>query len=131
MQELNPPKANRATVPFSVRFTEAERARLAEEAAGVPLGSHIKNRLFGEAAPIRRRGPALKVHDRRSLAQALALLGRSRISSNLNQLAHAANIGALPVEPETEAELLAAVHGVQEIRRLLMSALGLQPEASL
>ena len=64
------------------------------------------------------------------LAQALALLGRSHLSSNLNQIAHAVNIGILPVTPETEAELLAAVSAVTEMRGLFLRALGHQAEAS-
>lgn len=43
-------------------------------------------------------------------------MGRSRLSSNLNQLAYAVNIGSLPVTPETEAELLAALRDVQGAR---------------
>jgi hypothetical protein len=39
----------------------------------------------------------------------LALLGRSRLANNLNQLAYAANIGSLPLTPETEEELQAAI----------------------
>jgi hypothetical protein len=60
------------------------------------------------------------------LAQALALLGQSRLSSNLNQLAHLGNIGALPFTPEVEAELLAALEEIRAIRRLLLTALGLK-----
>ena len=37
------------------------------------------------------------------LAQLIALLGRSRVFSNLYQLAHAANTGSLPATEETEA----------------------------
>jgi hypothetical protein len=51
---------------------------------------------------LRRSG--LAIEGRKALAQALALLGRSRLSSNLNQLAHAANIGTLPIDLDTMAE---------------------------
>lgn len=114
--------------PYSLRLSEDQRERLTVEAAGDPLGTYIKAKLFG-TAPIRRHGPSLKVEDRELLARALALLGRSRIASNLNQLAHAANIGSLPITPETQAELLACLRDVRDIRRLLMIALGLKPEA--
>jgi len=67
--------------------------------------------------------------DRQALARVLALLGQSRISNNLNQLAHAANIGALPVTPETEAELAEAVRDVRTVRILLLTALGLKAES--
>jgi len=113
--------------PFSLRLNEDERARLADEAKGAPLGAYIKAKaLGGPSLRVRRSG--LPIEDRQALAQALALLGRSRISSNLNQLAHAVNIGSLPVTPETEAELAATLRDVREIRRLLVAALGLEGE---
>ncbi|MBV1800154.1 hypothetical protein [Siccirubricoccus sp. G192] len=55
---------------------------------------------MGDAPPLRLRRTGLAVEDRQALAKALALLGESRLSSNLNQLAHMASIGALPVTPE-------------------------------
>ena len=110
--------------PFSIRLSEAERARLAKDAAGAPLGSYVKQKLFDGMAVERKRRKGLSIQDREALARALALLGRSRLSSNLNQLAHAVNIGVLPVTPETEAELFACVQDVRDIRRLLMTALG-------
>ena len=115
--------------PFCIRLSEDERARLTSEAAGLPLGAYIKAKALGDK-PLRTRRTGLAVEDRQALAKALALLGRSRLSSNLNQLAHAANIGSLPMTPETKAELLAALRDVREMRRLLMTALGLKPESS-
>ena len=57
----------------------------------------------------RTRRSGLPVADREAHAQAVALLGRSRLASNLNQLARAVHIGVLPTTPETEAELLRAL----------------------
>lgn len=115
--------------PFSLRLSEDERARLIAEAGGRPLGSYIREKALGEPARrVRRSGFA--VEDRAALAQALALLGRSHLANNLNQLAKLANIGSLPVTPDLEAELTAAVGEVREMRRLLVAALGLQPEGA-
>lgn len=89
------------------------------------LGSYVRQCLFGpDAKPVRRRGK-FPVKDHQALSQVLALLGQSRLSSNLNQLAKAAHFGALPVGPETEAELQQAAADVAEMRRLLMASLGL------
>ncbi|MCB1499014.1 MAG: hypothetical protein KDK07_04365 [Bauldia sp.] len=120
-------KPRKRPSPFSIRLTEDERTRLVVEAAGAPLGAYIKAKVLG-APPLRMRRTGLAVEDRSALAQALALLGRSRLSSNLNQLAHAVNIGVLPVTPDTEAELLDALRDVRELRRLFMSALGIKME---
>jgi hypothetical protein len=112
--------------PFSIRLSEGERARLAVEAAGAPLGAYIKAKALG--APIRARRDGLSVEDRELFARGLALLGQSRLASNLNQLAWAVNTGSLPVTPETEEDLSAAVRDVRALRRLFLVALGLKPE---
>ncbi|MHB0722555.1 hypothetical protein ACX4M5_06580 [Roseomonas mucosa] len=124
------PQPQKRLPPFSIRLSPAERARLAVEAAGAPLGAYIKAKILGETAPVRLRRSGHKVADQKALAQILALLGQSRLASNLNQLAHLAHIGALPVSPEIEAELQEALALVREIRRLLVAALGLKAEAS-
>ena len=117
--------------PFSIRLSETDRARLAVEAAGAPLGAYIKAKVLGDpAAPTsgeRKRRKVLPIQDREALAQALALLGRSHLSSNLNQIAHGVNIGTLPVTPETESDLRSALQAVRDIRTLLLRALGHRP----
>lgn len=56
----------------------------------------------------------------------LADLGRSRLSNNLNQLAKAANLGALPLTQEVEAELSAACAAIRYMRHALLVALGIE-----
>lgn len=115
--------------PFSLRLNAEERARLAAEAAGAPLGTYIRAKVLGEPIPARVRKSGISLADRKALAQLIALLGRSRVFSNLNQLAHAANTGSLPVTAETEAALTQALADLHEIRALLLASLGLKPEA--
>lgn len=122
-------RKTKAPAPFSLRLSEAERARLACEAAGAPLGTYIRAKVLGEPVPARVRKSGISIADRKVLAQLIALLGRSRVFSNLNQLAHAANTGSLPATEETEAALVQALADLHEIRRLLLIALGLKPEA--
>ena len=113
--------------PFCIRLSADQRARLTAEAGGAPLGAYIKAKALGERPPrIRRTG--VSINDREALAKTLALLGKSRLSSNLNQLAHAANIGALPMTPETEEFLRDALRDVREVRILLLKALGMKAE---
>jgi len=113
------------TRPFSIRLTEDERRLLAERAGRVPLGTFIRDLLFGEGLAAKRRRVVAPVKDHAALARVLALLGRSRIANNLNQLAKAANLGVLPASPMTETELRAACAAVAEMRTQLMRALGL------
>lgn len=119
--------SRKRAAPFSIRLSKAERARLAMEAAGAPLGAYIKAKVLGDG-PIRMRRTGLAIEDRKALSQALGLLGKSRLANNLNQLARLANTGSLPLTPEVEEELLAAFREVREIRDLLITALGLKPE---
>lgn len=110
--------------PFSLRLSFEERTRLEEAARGIPLSTFIKTLVFGNdlsKAKGRRKAP---VQDHEALAKVLSALGRSRLASNLNQLARAVNTGTLPVHPETEAELRQACAEVAAIRAALFKALG-------
>lgn len=108
--------------PFSLRLSFEERARLTEQAEGVPLGAYIRSRLLDQP-PRRKR---LNQIDQNALLRVLGQLGQSRIANNLNQLAKQANLGTLPVTPETEEALLDAAGEIAEIRKLLVQALGLE-----
>ena len=120
-------KRKKRKAPFSLRLTAAERERLLQEAGGIALGAYVKAKVFGTPA-LRTRKTGSELRDREALAQVLGLLGRSHIANNLNQLAHAANIGTLPVTPETEEDLRQTLREVKAIRYLLLVALGLKPE---
>ncbi len=111
--------------PLSVRFTDAEKARLTDLAGGVPLGQFIRERALGEATEARAK-VRQPLKDAEPLGRLLGLLGQSRLSSNLNQLAKAANQGSLPVTKEVEDDLQAACAQVCEMRLLLLKALGLK-----
>ena len=118
------------TVPFSLRLTRAQRRRLSVDAGSKTVGEYVRSRLFEHPTPLKRttRRPA---QDEQVFARLLGALGRSRLSSNLNQLAKAVNNGALPVTPETEQALLEACAAVNCMRQELMEALGLPPEVKL
>ena len=95
----------------------------------MPIGAYIRAQLFDRTAdkpaPPRRTRGRFPVRDHRALAQVLAQLGGSRLASNLNQLARAANSGAFPVTPDTEAALNAAARDIAAMKRMLMAALGI------
>ena len=67
--------------------------------------------------------------DYQALARVQAELGQSRLASNLNQLAKAANSGSLEVSPDTEKALQDACSDIKWMRYMLMQALGLEPGA--
>lgn len=115
------------TTPFSMRLTKAQRRKLGEDAAPMPVAEYVRSRLFENPAPLKRtfRRP---VQDEQALTRVLGALGRSRLGSNLNQLAKAVHSSSLPVAPETEAAILAACATVQQMGGQLVQALGLPDE---
>jgi len=114
----------RTLSPLTLRLTEEERARLEELAAGMTLSTYVRACVFGQEAKRRRRRAKDKIADKKAAAEALALLGQSRIANNLNQLAYHANIGALEVGEAERAKIHEAYAHVQAMRALLMQALG-------
>ena len=109
--------------PFSIRLSDVQRQKLEKVAGGKPLGVYMRSLIFGDDGALTPH-KVRPVDDPQALAQALGLLGQSRIANNLNQLAKAANTGALPVTPEICRELSQACKDVQELRVLLIKALG-------
>jgi len=112
--------------PFSLRLTWEERDRLKAAAGRQPLGAYIRSVLLGDGAAPRKARSTTPVADHQALGKLLGELGKSRLSSNLNQLARAANSGSLPVTPDTEAALREACRNIERMRRELVAALGLK-----
>lgn len=115
--------------PFCIRLTPDERAYLERLAGDRPLGGYIRDRLLsGKAVPRRElRQPRM---EKRQYATLLAALGQSRLSSNMNQIAKAANMGTLDVNKELEQELHDAYKVIMIMRETLFMALGLKPDGS-
>ncbi|MBL8547847.1 MAG: plasmid mobilization relaxosome protein MobC [Hyphomonadaceae bacterium] len=91
----------------------------------MPLGAYIKAKVL-EGPPLKR---VAVVEDRQALAQALALLGKTHYANNLNQLAHLANMGALPLTPEVMEELASTLRLIGEVRALIVKAMGVRKDA--
>jgi len=121
------PKKNRtpSPAPFSIRFSKPQRKILERDANGKPLGVYVRSLIFEDDGSLRSR-KSRPVNDAKSLGRVLGMLGQSRISNNLNQLAKAANAGALPVTPEMCRELTQACADIKQMRGLLIKALGLR-----
>lgn len=121
---LSCPRPRRKTIPVTLRLTRAEREQLEEMAAGMTLSAYIRACLFAREENRRKRRPGSIVEDKKAVAEALALLGQSRIANNLNQLAYQANIGALVIEDPERARIEDAYSYVLSLRTLLVAALG-------
>ena len=110
--------------PLVVRLTAEERAQLKELAVGMTLSTFVRACVFGQEAKRRKRRAKDTVADKKAAAEALALLGQSRIANNLNQLAYHANIGALEIGEAERAKIDETYAHVLAIRALLVQALG-------
>ena len=116
--------------PFCIRLSDIERSTLENAANGIHLSKYIKSVLFDRELPQVKRRNTTPVKDHQKLAKLLAELGKSRIASNLNQLAKAANSGSLPVTPDVLKALNDAAQAILSMRFMLMQALGLKRETN-
>jgi len=106
---------------FTVRLTGGQRAELIElaERAGVSRGAFARAVLLGSPPP---RASRRKARDVQELARIFGEIGK--IGSNVNQLAHHANITrALPAIDELQAMNFS----LMQMHEALMKALGQEP----
>ncbi|MEO0752285.1 MAG: hypothetical protein AAFY25_10810 [Pseudomonadota bacterium] len=120
----NPTKKRPA--PLSLRLSFEEKQKLIEDAGRQSISAYIKERLFDPDTPVKQARGLNPVKDYKALAQLLGMLGSSRIAKNLNELAEAARMGALPLGDETDKALRRACDDVRIIRRFLLAALGIR-----
>ena len=119
----NPPEEPPYGRIFSMRLSGEERELLEAQAGSLPIAAYVRMQLFESPSP--RRVFRRPVRDEKALTQVLGALGKSRLSSNLNQMAKAINSGSLPVSPETEQAILNACSQVNAMSESLVQALGL------
>ena len=122
-------KHRKSHPPFSLRLSTDERQLLEAQAGNKPLGVYIRERLFGEEATKRRKSRKPSV-DNKVVAELTAQLGRSRIPSNLNQLAKAVNTGTLQVTHATEEDLQSACAAIVAMYEALITALDVKASSS-
>ena len=118
-------KGKRAA-PFSLRLSFEERTKVEANAGNMPVAAYIKSLLFADDAPRYQARSKEPVKDHQALAQVLACLGASRLSSNLNQLAHSTHVATFYFDEDTKAAIQGACRDVRIMRQLLMTALGLK-----
>jgi len=105
------------------RVTASEKQELLRLAGRKPLSRFIRDALL-EGMQRTRKAYRKPKRDDVLLCKVLAALGNSRLSSNLNQIAKAANRGALPVTEELSFDLQSACLDIRAMRMALMMALG-------
>lgn len=120
------PKRKRPA-PFSIRLSEDERAYLERKAGNKPLGTYAREKLLGDAQTPRKAPVRKQRVDYEMLSGVLAMLGESELATSLCLLALAAENGSLNVTNEVAETINDAYQDIQEIRLILIRALGLKP----
>lgn len=121
-----------SSVPFSLRLTEEEHALLKQNAGALSMAAYARLQLFADVddRPKRRTKKTKKVYrpsnELKVIGYMLGGLGQSGLAANLDTLARSAEQGALPLEQETIEQLRDACATIQDMRRVLIAALGVK-----
>ncbi len=111
--------------PVSVRFTPEERERLQHSAGRQSLSAYVRRKaLDGDVSP--RKALQVTSIDHALIGKVLGMLGQSRLSQNMNQIAKGLNMGTLPVTPDVVMDVSAACDDIRLMRDALIAALGLR-----
>ena len=124
-RQKRPARHAKASAPFSIRLTPAEKARLREDAAGEPLGAYVKKTLFSPKTKAAARRAMVDEHSK-LIGQVLAMVGSSGIADALTTMALAIQSGTFENEAEIIEVLNNAESELSEIRLALLKALGLR-----
>ncbi len=111
---------------ITLRMTEKELATLTNLSTGMSRSAYIRYCIFGKDTAPRKLRSRVPVEDQKVLAQVLGLLGQTKFSNNLNQLAYHANCGSLLIDEQTEDEIKVACAHIAWMRVKLIEALGLK-----
>jgi len=123
------PEKKRTKYPrITLRLSPEEDSQLRDLAKGQPVSAYVRSCVFGDHVERRKHRLHMPVADQEALARALALLGRSRIANNLNQLAHHSNTGSLLLDEDTAVQIDEAYKHVLAMRSALITALGLSEQ---
>lgn len=119
-------RGRQKTPRITLRLSDEEDKRLRERAGDLSVSAYVRDCLFDEDTTRRKRRSYRPVADQQALAQALSLLGQSRMAGNLNQIAYHANCGSLDIDEATQSEIKEAAATIAWIRVTLIEALGLK-----
>lgn len=128
-RQKRPAHHAKASTPFSIRLTPAEKARLREDAAGEPLGAYIKKTLFSPKTKAAARRAMIDEHAK-LIGQVLAMVGSSGMADALTTMALAIQSGTFEDEEEIVEALNNAETELSEIRLALLKALGIRKGTS-
>ena len=110
-------KEKQAFYKLSVWLSESEHRVLIKRAGQKRLSDYARYCLCYEKGKLRTLSPNEAAH-------ILAVLGKTRQHSKLNQIAHAIHCGTASFSDETETALLGVSKDIKDIRRRLIGLTG-------
>lgn len=110
-------------LPFSVRLSPGERARLDALAGDMTAAAYVRSRLFDKPSPRRRKVRRFDV-DQSLLKKLVRALGRQHISSRLHRIMNVIDNGEVEVDDKLELELRYLCSELRHLRRNIRKALG-------
>lgn len=115
---------------LTIRFTQEEYALLQAKAGDKALSAFVRDLSLDKAQSKRKTTNTAPIKDHVSLAQILALLGKSGISSEFSALNEAVKLGFVDLDEEAKNNVQIACDDLGKIKSLLMHALRVQEQWS-
>lgn len=112
-------------VPFSMRLSVEERAKLAALAGDMTTADYVRSRLFDTPSPRRRKIRRFDVNQS-LLKKLVRQLGRQHISSRLHRILNAIDNGDLEADDKLELELRFLCSDLRHLRRNIRKAVGVE-----
>lgn len=109
---------------LSARLNEEKYLQFLKNSKGFSKSNYVRLCLFGKNAGKGRQSRRLTQAERQVYAKMLALLGKSRLFSNINQIAHHMNCGTFKLSPASEAAILELENDIKYICNNLKHPLG-------
>lgn len=110
-------------IPFSMRLSVEERARLDALAGDMTTSAYVRSRLFDTPSPRSRKIRRFDVNQS-LLKKLVRQLGRQHISSRLHRILNAIDDGDLEVDDKLELELRYLCSELRHLRRRIRKAIG-------
>ncbi|MCW0220179.1 MAG: hypothetical protein OJI67_17775 [Prosthecobacter sp.] len=110
-------------LPFSMRLSPEERARLDVLAGDMPIAAYMRSRLFDTPSPRHHKMRRYDVNQS-LLKKLLRELGRQHISCRLHRIMNAIDDGEVEMDDKLELELRYLCSELRHLRRNIRKALG-------
>lgn len=118
--------------PVSFRVTAEEKALLKKDAGKLAIAHYIRKCLFGNYVSPRAQRYLKKQKtpqiDTQELALLLGMFGQSELARSMLALSLAAQAKELDITPEVSDKLERACDDIQDIKTILITALGVKPQ---